>query len=294
MCANCEILDDGDELAGLFGGDTVAAAPRAVTAPEWFKPATERAFTEACKRCGGSGSYGRFGTCFACKGKGTQTFKTSRDERARNRAGAQARKERNAADAIEAFKAAHPEAHAWLVAQAYKDRPFDFAVSMLEAVRKWGALTDNQLAAVVKLMGRDEQRADERKARVEAAPAITVERIEKAFSDARAAGLKKHLKLRLDTFVFSPAGASSKNPGAIYVKEGNDYLGKVVAGKFHAVRTCGDERAARIVAAAADPEAAAVAYGKRTGTCSCCGAELTNAESIERGIGPICAEKWGW
>jgi hypothetical protein len=37
-----------------------------------------------------------------------------------------------------------------------------------------------------------------------------------------------------------------------------------------------------------------VAYGKRTGACSCCGRELTNGESIDRGIGPICAEKYGW
>lgn len=33
-------------------------------------------------------------------------------------------------------------------------------------------------------------------------------------------------------------------------------------------------------------------YGQGTGTCGICGAELTNAESIERGIGPICASKF--
>ena len=31
-------------------------------------------------------------------------------------------------------------------------------------------------------------------------------------------------------------------------------------------------------------------YGRRTGTCCCCGATLTNAVSIEAGIGPICAQ----
>jgi hypothetical protein len=41
-----------------------------------------------------------------------------------------------------------------------------------------------------------------------------------------------------------------------------------------------------------DREAAFVAFGKRTGICGCCGAELTNAESIARGIGPICAGKY--
>ena len=31
-----------------------------------------------------------------------------------------------------------------------------------------------------------------------------------------------------------------------------------------------------------------------TGACSCCGRELTNQVSIDRGIGPICAVKFGW
>lgn len=33
------------------------------------------------------------------------------------------------------------------------------------------------------------------------------------------------------------------------------------------------------------------AWGARTGTCGICGALLTNPESIERGIGPICASR---
>jgi len=41
-----------------------------------------------------------------------------------------------------------------------------------------------------------------------------------------------------------------------------------------------------------DPEAAAVLYGKASGNCSICGRDLTDPESIERGIGPICAAKY--
>lgn len=41
-----------------------------------------------------------------------------------------------------------------------------------------------------------------------------------------------------------------------------------------------------------DPEAAAVLYGKASGNCSICGRDLTDPESIERGIGPICAGKY--
>jgi hypothetical protein len=42
----------------------------------------------------------------------------------------------------------------------------------------------------------------------------------------------------------------------------------------------------------ADPEAAAVLHGKASGRCSVCSRDLTNPESIARGIGPICAEKF--
>lgn len=45
---------------------------------------------------------------------------------------------------------------------------------------------------------------------------------------------------------------------------------------------------------AADPAAASLAYGRELGHCGVCGRTLTHPESIDRGIGPICAEKMGW
>lgn len=44
----------------------------------------------------------------------------------------------------------------------------------------------------------------------------------------------------------------------------------------------------------ADPKAATVAYGRLTNHCGCCGRPLEDAESVTRGIGPVCAEKNGW
>lgn len=38
----------------------------------------------------------------------------------------------------------------------------------------------------------------------------------------------------------------------------------------------------------------AIQYGRNTGICSCCGRTLTNPESIANGIGPVCAENWGF
>ena len=46
-----------------------------------------------------------------------------------------------------------------------------------------------------------------------------------------------------------------------------------------------------------DPEAVmetALTDGQETGTCSCCGRKLTDPESVERGVGPVCASKWGF
>jgi hypothetical protein len=123
--------------------------------------------------------------------------------------------------------------------------------------------------------------------------AIDVSQIQTAFTAAFGNGIKRP-KLRLGTFQFSRAPDTGKNAGSIYVKEGDQYLGKVTDGRFLPVRECGDERKARVIAVACDPASAAKAYGQKTGSCSCCGRELTNKESIELGIGPICAEKFGW
>ena len=125
------------------------------------------------------------------------------------------------------------------------------------------------------------------------AKAIDVSKIEVAFAAARSNGIKRP-KLRLGTFMFSRAPDSGRNAGSIYVKEGEQYLGKVSDGQFLPVRECGDERKAKVVEVAANPSASAKAFGLRTGSCSCCGRTLTNGESIDLGIGPICASKYGW
>jgi hypothetical protein len=39
---------------------------------------------------------------------------------------------------------------------------------------------------------------------------------------------------------------------------------------------------------------AAETYGRTFGACALCGRTLTNPESIERGIGPVCASRAGW
>lgn len=128
----------------------------------------------------------------------------------------------------------------------------------------------------------------------EVAEAINVTGIATAFAAAKSNGVKTP-KLRLGEFVFSRAPDSGRNTGAIYVKKSSgEYLGKVAAGGFRPTLDCDDATTAKVIAVAATPGASARAYGNRTGECSCCGRELTNHASIAIGIGPICAEKFGF
>lgn len=195
------------------------------------------------------------------------------------------------------WAAEHPDEAAWILASAKSG--FSFAMDLKAAVKKYGGLTENQAAAVRRLIQQAKEREQRRaamNASREAAPAITVARIEEAFGVAKESGIKVP-KLRLDAFTFKPAPATGANAGAIYVTEaqrGGAYLGKVLGGKFLRSQVCSDEAEKAIVAAASDPHAAAIAYGQRTGTCSACGMPLSNAESIELGIGPICRERFGW
>lgn len=284
-------LDDlGDDLE-IFSSPA-SSAPDV----EEFRPT----YIETCRKCGGSGvynlpsSHGR--ACFACKGVGHFVRMTSPEARQKAKASREARKAKTADDSWSAFVEDHPVAAAWIDGAG----DFPFAVSMREAVRKWGTLTDRQLQAcenaAAKRAAYLERKAAEnveRAAREASAPEITIDKVAQAFASAKSSGIKRP-KLRLAGFLFSPAPESGRNAGAIYVKQGETYLGKVVAGKFVASRDCSDTSREEILAACADPFAAAKAYGLRTGVCSCCGRELTKGESIERGIGPICAEKFGW
>jgi Family of unknown function (DUF6011) len=45
---------------------------------------------------------------------------------------------------------------------------------------------------------------------------------------------------------------------------------------------------------AKDPKEASMCYGRELGHCGICGRTLTDEDSRERGIGPICAVKYGW
>jgi hypothetical protein len=299
----------GDSLDDLLDAPARPFTPRL---PADFVPAAER-FTEGCPSCRGTGRFiswsGRdVGPCFKCKGAGQKTFKTAPAVRAQARAQAAVKREWVATKSAEGralFNAANKAEVAWIAAQAERQHRnahqgktvWNFPISLAEQLAKDGSLSDPQLDAVRRCIRKDEARAAEAGKAQDAAPVCDASKIAQAFARATEAAESdgegvRDLRLRLDTFVFSPAFDGGPD---IWVKdrEGGKWVGKIVAGKFVRFRACTDEQQARVLAAAADPAAAARAFGQRFTSCSCCGRELTNAKSRELGIGPICAEKWG-
>lgn len=283
-------LDDlNDDLNDLWNDAASAARAPAPLPPKaaslQIANGGDVEHTENCHKCGGSGRYRHLGPCFACKGKGTLTFKTSSAERLRARAGREARRVRSVETTRQAFAADHPDVWAWM-----DGNTFGFAVTLMDALDKWGSLTTGQLQAARRMI---ERRDAAKAASAEARAPMPMAGIEKAFEAARASGLKAP-RLRLPTLELSCAKASSSNPGAVYVKRQGLYLGKIIGGTFHPARECTAVDKEALQAAAADPVAAAVEYGRATGSCSCCGRELTDPQSVARGIGPVCADNFGW
>jgi len=306
MCneINCS-HDFDDALDDIFGG--LEAAPRHVLADAEVARATRAAttYTENCPSCRGSGQFRSYsgrvvGDCFKCKGKGTQTFKTSSEQRAKSQASATATRDRKAATAAEQANAwldANPVEAEWLREPVKGD--FTFHADMLAALVKYGELTERQEAAVrnaaAKSAARKLQWAADRAERDAGAAVLSLDKIRTGFDSA--VRFLKRPKLRIADIQFSLAPATGRNAGCIYVVRANDdtYLGKITQDdKFITSRDCTAADSETVARVAADPAAAATAHGHQFGNCSCCGRELTNPESVARGIGPICAERWGW
>jgi hypothetical protein len=88
--------------------------------------------------------------------------------------------------------------------------------------------------------------------------------------------------------------AGGKWDGWVFVKDAAEYgqgtrYGSQRPGELYRGKI---EDALRAIAA--DPKAAAIAYGKLTGHCCLCNRTLEAEGSVEAGIGPICAGKVGW
>lgn len=188
---------------------------------------------------------------------------------------------------VVAWAESNPAEYEWIVNNSDTNT---FAGSLHQSLHKWGQLTERQLVAVQGAIAR----AAIAKTKADNAPTVSLDAVEVAFRKAQDAGIARP-KLRLGEFTFSPAPLTGKNPNAIYVKGADGtYLGKVAGGRLFTVASVSPAVEQDIVAVASDPLNAAIAYGKRYGKCSVCARTLTDEDSINRGIGPVCAERFGW
>lgn len=247
--------------------------------------------TFPCGQCGGTGKWSggvnRHGNsdCLACKGKGH--FVTPPKFRADQRAKAQVKKEAAADElrrSIKDFAEAHPDMWKDLCAART-----EFTASLHASLMRWGTLTQNQINAWYR--GWEKLQAAKAARQAE----VNLDAIREMFDAAIASGYKKPC-YRAEGLKISLASMTGRNAGCLYVVEiaEDAYQGKIEVTTFKAVREAKPDTLARLQLIAADPAAAAVAYGRRTGTCSCCGRELTDPISIEAGIGPICAQRFGF
>lgn len=285
-----------DSLDDIFGAPSGPVRSEPIHAPANYKP---KEFSEACPKCRGSGHWRPGYPCFKCNGLGRLTFKTAPETRSKKRASTNSRKAKEAAKIsaeVAAFKLANPAVTAWIFKNVGSN---GFAASLSDKLFRYGSLTQGQIDAVQKNIGKYEAAKLEREAAAPAADTAGIDRLKLAFDTAIANSKAKGRTLKMPRItiggvVISPAKATSTNPGAIYVKEAGQYLGKIKDGRFYAVRECTPEQEKHVLAFVADPKAAAIAYGIETGVCCICNATLTNKASIAIGIGPICATKFGW
>jgi hypothetical protein len=299
-----DLGNDFNDISNTTGKpDTVEEASMGARHTRKTAAQEVKLFREKCKKCGGSGKYFHPSThgnqCFECGGVGYKEFKTSAEQRAKARGKAAERKFAKADEelrqrqiAFDQFEAENPEIAAW-----WRENTWEFSQSLRAACFRYGKLTEGQHAAALRTIEKGKQRQAERAQAVADAPVLETESIERAIRTAKANGLGKP-KVRLAgkdefTIVVYEAVAHSVNAGSLYVKSTDgEYMGKITNGKFLHGRDCTPEQRASIIEMFKDSLASAVAYGNLTGTCSCCGRELSNEESVRLGIGPICRSKF--
>lgn len=249
------------------------------------KASTEQQFV--CGQCAGtglwSGGVNRRGNakCNACRGKGyfkTDPRKLKKQREARARKKAQLVLENRQAN-VDTGLLQHFEEFNMLQWNS-------FAISMYEQHELGKCWSEKQITAARNMI---EKTREKRAKREQQAVSVDLSAIATLFDRASASGYKRPI-YRAEGLIISKAPDTGVNVGALYVKDTDkQYLGKVVNGKYY-----GNEVAqAGLATIAQDPREAAIRYGQQTGVCACCGRKLTNKASINLGIGPICADKWG-
>lgn len=271
-------MDDWDSFV-----DTLAEEQTPIA----LKKSVEKLYP--CGQCGGTGLYAGVrvhqekSNCFACSGKGY--FKT--DPRKLEKARLQrAKKKRDSIESAQALNIATPIYESVVSMASWNE----LSASLLEQHNQGKAWSEKQVLATQGMVARMEER---RALRAAEAQTVDLSSIVNLFVTAKSNGYKRPV-YRAEGLKISLAPESSANAGALYVKTAQDeYIGKVSDGKFYGTNAASEEHKRAIALIAINPRDAAIRYGRQTGSCACCGRALSNKESVEIGIGPICRSRWG-
>ena len=176
---------------------------------------------------------------------------------------------------FEEWQKSNEEVAAWLLTESEGGN--EFAGSLLNAVKRFGSLTEGQEAAVRRNL--DKQKAVS----------------EEKTSDLDISGLKGYYAVpggdtRLKICVRSP-GKNSRWYGWTFVDDGAAYGNRQTYGRQPRGGTYQGKIQDELRKILENPLEAQKAYGHLTGTCGRCGRILEDEESIKAGIGPICATK---
>lgn len=249
-----------------------------------------------CPKCSGTGMT-RWGRCFSCQGKGKRTVRSVAASK-----GAQTARENLAAKLNDTMQT--PE-YAYVLKRMNKGSTF--YASIFEKVGTYGDFSEKVIQIIRTDMAKDaefyaKRREEGSKSQAEKSGSVDLTAVHALFSKATSKGLK--------TPIFRGAKVTVKQAkkyeGVLYVTDtvSDTYLGKIANGRFEARREATAETLPELRMICDDPEKALFAYSRSTAEydadgkiisvgCGICGTQMTNPESIERGIGPICAGKWG-
>lgn len=210
------------------------------------------------------------------------------------------------------WRADHGDVIDWIEAHRSSN---EFARSLDNALSRFGTLTERQVAAVrrglqpvqqsLPLVGHLQPPHVTAAAPSDAARTYREHAQSAAFTAAHidltglptgryaVPGGDSRLKVLVRSLV-GPEHASDRWAGFVFVSDAAEYgrrrrYGMQRPGKWYVGEIENELRAIL-----ANPQGAAVAYGKLTSHCSVCGRPLEDSESIARGIGPVCAAKRGW
>jgi hypothetical protein len=253
----------------------------------------------ACKGCRGTGKWAPFNNrfdvrkCFACNGKGY--FLSSETDRKKAKKARAVKKQEQKRDNLNVCIELYGEEvvkyiYRGMVAASNNN---SFLESLYESMGKYGSLTERQLAAVHRGMAKNVDRAKAVAVAKKPVAVVDLNIIREKLETAKGNNVR-YPKLKAgDNYVFTLSQPTSKNPDHVYVKQGEQYLGKInPSGELFGYKLA-QKHIDNIQEIAKDPLESAKAFGRKFGNCGMCNRTLTNHGSIDKGIGPICAEKYG-